>query len=94
MALSNSVVISGILGVVAGGLLGAALGKRISEGTRDSPMPEALGLFGALGGGVLFAAIGNNIGAATTSSTTTTSNSVVDNTQNANGLQKLPPPGA
>jgi phosphate/sulfate permease len=94
MALSNAVVVSGILGVVAGGLLGAALGKRISEGTRDSPMPEALGLFGALGGGILFAAIGNNIGATTSSISSSTSNTVVDNTQNANGLQKLPPPGA
>ena len=97
MTLSNSTLAVGTLGVIFGGLVGVAVGRNLGEGSKDPDAPPlALGLFGALAGGVLFAAIGNSLAPATTTSSQTSSNSQVlqDNTQNANGLPNLPPPGA
>jgi hypothetical protein len=100
VSLSNAQLAGGTLGVIAGGLAGFVIGKNISAGSRgDNPMPELGFLLGALAGGVLFAAAANNLGGSsqtTTTSQQSSSNSqtLPDNTQNANGLPAIPPPGA
>jgi uncharacterized protein YcfJ len=94
VALSNSVIAGGIAGALGGAAVGIAVGRNIGAGTRDNPWPELLGLLGALMGGVALAAIGNSLDQSVTMSRTSTSSAVADNTQNANGLQRLPPPGA
>jgi hypothetical protein len=89
MPLSNATIAGGVFGLASGALLGAIIGKNLSEGAPgDSPMPEALGLLGAIAGGVLFAAVANNLAGAGTTTTTTSSNTVT------NGTTTLPPAGA
>ena len=99
MPLSNSTIAGGVFGAAAGGLVGVMIGKNLADdaphkpGEDPPPFPEFLGLLGAIAGGVLFAAFANSAATQTTT-VTTNSNTVSDNTQNANGVTTLPPAGA
>jgi outer membrane lipoprotein SlyB len=89
MPLSNSIIAGGVAGALGGAAVGIAVGRNIGASTpNDNPWPELLGVLGALTGGVLLAAIGNNLDQSITMTRTSS------NTQNANALPNLPPPGA